>query len=249
MPQINCLSTLMAQKRAQNYFLKKEDYEDQLLSAQTQLLSVQQSNYRKRGKIIIVLEGCDTAGKGGLARRMAQYLDPRTFHVHGIGKPNLEELEQHYLQRFFARLPRKGEISVFDRSWYGRVLVERVEKIALESEWRRAYREIKSFENMLIDDGILVLKYFLDISHQEQGKRFRERESDPLKSWKMTDEDYRNRKKWDAYQLAFKQMVKKTSTQDSPWVVIPADSKWYVRVKILEDIVKRGQRHLKKSRA
>lgn len=244
MPKISCLSSLAEQKKAMAYFSKKEVYEDRLLKLQTDLLAAQQQIFRKKQKVIIVLEGSDTAGKGGLVRRLAQHLDPRPLHVHGIGEPSAEELSQHYMQRFFARLPRKGEISVFDRSWYGRVLVERVEKLATPIEYKRAYKEINFFEKMLSDDNILILKYLLDISYSEQGCRFKEREQNPLKSWKMTDDDYRNRKKWDSYQLAFKEMISKTSTPYCPWQVVPADSKWFARVHILKDIVKRTQKFL-----
>jgi AMP-polyphosphate phosphotransferase len=240
MAQIKCQSSISAQKKAKEFFKDKEDYEAELLKAQTALLNVQQAIFRKNKKLIVVLEGCDTAGKGGLVRRMSQYLDPRTFHVYGIGKPTSEELAQHYTQRFFARLPNAGEICVFDRSWYGRVLVERVEGLATDKQWKRAYNEINNMEKMLCDDGVVVLKYLLDISYSEQGLRFKEREQDPLKSWKMTDEDYRNRKKWDPYQKAFKEMTKRTSTPQSPWTVVPADSKWFSRVSILSDIAKRG---------
>lgn len=230
-----------AQKRAQCFFSEKSEYESQLLKAQTELLSLQQMVLRKGRKLVIVLEGADTAGKGGVIRRVSQYLDPRTLHVHGIRKPGLDELGQHYLQRFFLRLPRPGEICIFDRSWYGRVLVERVEGFATPAQWRRAYNEINHFEKMLIDDGILVLKYLLDVSYDEQGLRFKAREQDPLKSWKMTDEDYRNRKKWTLYQTAFKQMRTQTSTRACPWSTVPADSKWFTRVFILNDIIKRAR--------
>jgi len=240
MPKYKCLSTLSAQQKIKNIFATKEAYEKQLLMAQIDLLSLQQKIFRNKRKLIIVLEGSDTAGKGGVVRRMAQYLDPRTLHVYGIGKPTADEMAQHYLQRFFARLPQVGEICVFDRSWYGRVLVERIEGFAKPQQWRRAYAEINSFEKMLYDDGILVLKYLLDISYAEQGKRFQEREQDPLKSWKLTEEDYRNRKKWDLYQAAFKDMYKKTSTRNCPWQVVPADSKWFARVHILNDIIKQA---------
>lgn len=240
MAKITCQSSATAQKRATQFFNEKSDYESELLKAQTTLLKVQQDVFRKKRKLVIILEGCDTAGKGGVVRRMAQYLDPRTFHVYGIGKPNGEELGQHYLQRFFARLPNAGEICVFDRSWYGRVLVERVEGLTPEKKWKRAYTEINNLEKMLSDDGVLVLKYLLDLSYHEQGVRFKEREQDPLKSWKMTDEDYRNRKKWDPYQKAFKDMTQRTSTAASPWTVVPADSKWFSRTYILNDICKRA---------
>ncbi len=242
MAQIKCQSSATAQKRATQFFSEKSDYERELLKAQTALLTVQQEIFKRKKKLVIILEGCDTAGKGGLVRRMSQHLDPRTFHVYGIGKPTSDELAQHYLQRFFARLPNAGEICVFDRSWYGRVLVERVEGLAEDKQWQRAYGEINHVEKMLSDDGIVVLKYLLDISYQEQGKRFKEREQDPLKSWKMTEEDYRNRKKWDPYQKAFKDMTKRTSTSISPWSVVPSDSKWFSRVHVLSDIAVRALR-------
>ncbi len=242
MPKYECQSLLSAQKRALTYFLNKADYEEQLFKAHFDLLSLQQKISRKKKKMIIVLEGCDTAGKGGLIRRLGQYMDPRSLHVYATSKPSSEESGQHYMQRFFSRLPQPGEISVFDRSWYGRVLVERVEGFAKISEWKRAYSEINNLEKMLIDDGIFILKYFLDISYKEQGHRFKERENNPLKSWKMTEEDYRNRKKWDAYQIAFKDMKKKTSTKYCPWKFVPADSKWFARINIINDITKRAEK-------
>lgn len=242
MPKIECQSTVSAQYKARNYFLDKKEYEAQLLEAQIKLLSLQQKILRKKRKMIIVLEGCDTAGKGGLVRRLAQHIDPRMLHVYGISKPTSEELSQHYMQRFFVKLPSKGEICVFDRSWYGRVLVEQVEGFAKPSECQRAYTEINNFEKMLKDDGVLILKYFLDISYSEQGRRFKEREQNPLKSWKLTEEDYRNRKKWDEYQLAFRKMKKRTSTSICPWSVVPADSKWFARVHILNDILEQSSK-------
>lgn len=240
--KIECQSKLSAQKKAKTYFPKKEIYEKNLLEAQIDLLSLQKEIFRSQRKMIIVLEGMDTAGKGGLVRRMAQYLDPRTFHVYGIGKPTVDEMGQHYMQRFFSKLPQAGEICVFDRSWYGRVLVERVEKFAKPSQWKRAYQEINTIEKLLMDDGILIVKYLLDLSHTEQGVRFKERRRNPLKSWKMTPEDDRNRKKWDDYQLAFRDMEKRTSTSHCPWKFVPADSKWFSRVEILKDINSRAQK-------
>lgn len=240
-----CQTSAKAQQKAKEYFSGKDEYELELLKAQIDLLSVQQEVARKKRKLIVVLEGVDTAGKGGLVRRMSQHLDPRMFHVYGIGKPTNEELAQHYMQRFFARLPNAGEICVFDRSWYGRVLVERVEGLATQKQWQRAYGEINGLEKLLHDDGFLVLKYLLDLSYPEQGRRFKERENDPLKSWKMTEDDYRNRSKWTPYQIAFRDMKRRTSTLHSPWTVVPADSKWFARVSILKDITTRARRHLK----
>lgn len=238
---IQCQSSIAAQKKAKLFFQSKQDYQDQLLKVQTDLLRLQQKIIKKKQKMIVVLEGSDTAGKGGLVRRMAEHIDPRFFHVYGTSKPTTEELTQHYLQRFFARLPSSGEITVFDRSWYGRVLVERVEGFAKRPEWQRAYNEINNIEKILTADGILIVKYLLDISRKEQGERFKAREQDPLKSWKMTPDDYRNRRKWGAYQLAFRDMIKRTSTPYCPWKVIPADSKWFARVNILKDIVERSK--------
>lgn len=242
MAKIQCQSSLSVQAKAKVFFADKNEYETELLKSQVQLLSLQQKIFRNKQKLIIILEGCDTAGKGGFVRRMAQHLDPRQFHVYGTSKPTPDELEQHYLQRFFLRLPQSGEICVFDRSWYGRVLVERIEGFAKRDQWKRAYKEINQIEKILTDDGILILKYLLDISFTEQGLRFKAREKDPLKSWKLTEEDYRNRKKWDAYQEAFKEMKRQTSTQICPWKIVPADSKWFSRVEILNDILFRANR-------
>lgn len=244
MKRINCQSTNKEQQIVKTFFKEKKDYEAHLLEAQTKFLSLQQSIFRKKRKLIIVLEGSDTAGKGGIVRRMAQHLDPRMFHVYGIGKPTSSELGQHYMQRFFSRLPNPGEMTVFDRSWYGRILVEKVEGLVNKTQYLRAFDEINNVEKLWHDDGMIILKYLLDISYLEQGIRFKEREQDPLKSWKMTDEDYRNRRQWNAYQLAFKEMIKKTSTKICPWNLVPADSKWFARVHILNDIVKKANQAL-----
>lgn len=194
-------------------------------------------------KMIVVFEGHDAAGKGGVIRRMTEYLDPRGIVVHAIGKPNVVEIDEHYFQRFFQRLPKPGAIAVFDRSWYGRVLVERVEKIIPPKTGNRAYGEIIAVEKMLRDDGVLILKYLLDISHEEQLKRFEERKSNPLKAWKLTEEDLRNRKKWNIYHAAYKAMLRKTSDKKSPWVVVPADSKWFARVFILNHLTVTAKKH------
>jgi len=230
------------QKHAQEAFASKDQYESRLRETQLAILSLQQKIHRRGLKMIVLFEGPDAAGKGGVIKRLTQYLDPRGVRVHGISKPNQIEAGQHYLERFFCRLPKPGTITLFDRSWYGRVLVERVEKFCAPKEWRRAYDEIGSFEKLLKNNGILVLKYLLDLTHEEQARRFRERERDPLKSWKLTPEDWRNRDKWMAYHSAFKEMLKRTSPPDCPWKVVAADSKWNARVEILEDIEARARR-------
>ncbi len=236
------LRSLKDQKKAQHAYKDKDDYEARLKALQKKLLNLQQLVRRDRKKILIVLEGADASGKGGVIKRLTEYLDPRGFRVHAIGAPNPIELKENYMQRFFRNFPKEGSIVIFDRSWYGRVLVERVEGLATKKDWKRAYSEIVTIEEMLVDDGVLILKYCLDVSYDEQGKRFKERESDPLKKWKITEEDWRNRKKWDKYLPAFADMIENTSTKVSPWNVIAADSKWFARISILEDIEKRARK-------
>ena len=191
---------------------------------------IQQAYLGTPERAIIVLEGWDTAGKGGLVRRLGWALDPRSFSVSPIASPDEHERAQHYLQRFWRRLPENGHIVAFDRSWYGRVLVERVEGFATEKEWRRAYREINEFERMLIDAGVRLVKIFLHISADEQLKRFRARLTDPVKRWKLSYEDFRNRARWADYVTAIEDMMEKTSTKHAPWHLVPANNKPFARV-------------------
>lgn len=229
-------------KKAQTFFQSKDDYEDQLKGLQRRLLQLQRKIHVGRLKLLVLFEGPDAAGKGGVIKRMTEYLDPRGVNVHSIGKPNVVEIHQQYMQRFFARLPEPGMITVFDRSWYGRVLVERVEELCSSRDWKRAYQEINAVERMLVNDRTLVLKYLLDLSYDEQKKRFEERRKNPFKSWKLTDEDLRNRRKWPAYESAYREVLKQTSTDVAPWTVVPADSKWFSRVAVLGDILDRAER-------
>jgi len=157
--------------------------------------------------------------------------------VHAIVKPTAEEYRQHYLQRFWTKLPPYGNLVIFDRSWYGRVLVERVEKFCTEEEWKRAYREINEFERQLVDDGAILLKLFLFITKEEQLKRFKARESDPYKHWKISDEDWRNRRHWKENVVAAEEMLRLTSTDLAPWYVIGANFKWHTRVKMVRTVV------------
>src|SRR5271157_5017778 len=206
------------------------DYERRLTSLQGVLQLIQQAYLGTSERAIIVLEGWDTAGKGGIVRRLGWALDPRSFKVHPIAAPDEHERAQHYLQRFWRRLPEKGQIVAFDRSWYGRVLVERVEGLAAKKEWRRAYREINEFERMLIDSGIRLVKLFLHITPDEQMRRFRDRLTDPVKRWKLSYEDFRNRARWADYETAIEDMMAETSTDLAPWHLIPANNKPYGRV-------------------
>ncbi|WP_293267001.1 PPK2 family polyphosphate kinase [Neptunomonas sp.] len=216
----------------------KKKYEKNLKKWQKRLLHVQQAYFHKNKRAIIVFEGWDASGKGGAIRRLTARLDPRGFQVHPIGAPEKAEQGKHYLYRFQTRLPAPGRIAIFDRSWYGRVLVERVEKFAKAPEWQRAYQEINEFERLLSDDGVRIIKIFMHISPKEQLQRFSERLNDPIKRWKLTEEDIRNRQSWADYDEAINQMFKRTSTVSSPWHPIAANHKWYARIKVLKTVVK-----------
>ncbi len=192
--------------------------------------------------MVIVVEGPDAAGKGGPIKRVVEKLDPRLLRVHSIVKPSGYEYQHHYLWRFWTRLPPYAQIVTFDRAWYGRVLVERVEDFCTEEEWKRAYREINEFERHLMDDGVLLLKFFLYIDKDEQLTRFKAREAAPYKHWKINDEDWRNRRKWDEHNTAAEDMFERTSTENSPWSVVAANYKWYARVKVVKTVVEALER-------
>ncbi|SDB53419.1 polyphosphate kinase 2 family protein [Bauldia litoralis] len=216
--------------------LDSDRYEAELDKQQTKLRQIQQAYLGSGQSAVIVMEGWDAAGKGGTIRRMSAVLDPRGFKVWPIAAPRHYHLERHYLLRFWERLPPNGAIAVFDRSWYGRVLVERVEGFASPSEWGRAFDEINDFERLLTDDRMRVLKFFLHISPEEQLKRFEARLRDPMKRWKLSYEDFRNRKKWDDYEDATNEMLDRTSTKRAPWHVIAANDKKWARIQILKTI-------------
>jgi polyphosphate kinase 2 (PPK2 family) len=207
----------------------KETYDSELSKLQLLLLREQQRYFHNKKRAIIVLEGWDAAGKGGAIRRMTEKLDPRGLHVWPIGPPSAEDQGKHYLYRFWDRLPSPGTWALFDRSWYGRVLVERVEKLCPKEAWERAYDEINEFERMLVADGVPVIKLFFHISKKEQLKRFHEREANPYKRWKITPEDWRNRRHWNHYEKAIDRMFAETSTRHAPWNVVPGEHKWYAR--------------------
>jgi polyphosphate kinase 2 (PPK2 family) len=206
------------------------DYERRRAEMQETLQRVQQAYLGTSHRAIIVLEGWDTAGKGGVVRRLGWALDPRSFKVHAIAAPTGREKSLHYLQRFWERLPAHGQIVVFDRSWYGRVLVERVEGYATPTEWRRAYNEIKGFERMLLEDDTRLVKIFLHITPEEQIHRFRARLTDPLKRWKLSYEDFRNHGRWSDYEAAIEDMVEMTSAKRAPWHLVPANDKPFGRL-------------------
>ncbi len=215
------------------------DYEHGLTTVQETLQRVQQAYLGTPQRAVIVLEGWDTAGKGGVVRRLGWALDPRSFKVHTIAAPEEREKSLHYLQRFWERLPRHGQIVAFDRSWYGRVLVERVEGFAAAAEWRRAYEEVNEFERMLIADGVKLVKLFLHITPEEQMRRYRNRLANPLKRWKLSYEDFRNRGRWKDYETAIEDMMEKTSARRAPWHLIPANDKPFGRLAALRIIADR----------
>jgi polyphosphate kinase 2 (PPK2 family) len=213
--------------------IKGAEYDKKLKKLQLHLQRIQQAYLFSNDSAVIVFEGWDAAGKGGTIRRMAWALDPRGFKVWPIGAPRRFHQERHYLYRFWERLPPNGGIAVFDRSWFGRVLVERVEGLTPKRDWQRAYDEINEFERMLIDDGTRVIKLFLHITPEEQARRFTDRLHDPLKRWKLTYDDFRNRGRWDDYESAIEDMVRETSTEVAPWHVVPANHKKRARIDCL----------------
>ncbi|HEY6100139.1 MAG TPA: polyphosphate kinase [Anaeromyxobacter sp.] len=221
----------------------KDAYEEQLDELHRRMLLVQQGIFRGRGRSIVAIEGFDAAGKGGVIRRLTEAVDPRGVKVVPIGPPSPDDQGRHWLFRFWRELPLPGTITVFDRTWYGRVLVERVEGLARKPEWKRAYREIDAFERMLVDDGIDVVKVFLGISKEEQLRRFEERLRDPYKQWKLGKDDVRARKRWDDYVEAVDEALARTDTPRAPWHLVAADHKWYARVEVLRIVTRTLARH------
>lgn len=217
--------------------LGRKAYGEELARLRLALSKIQQSYLFSGDKAVILFEGWDAAGKGGTIRRVSSALDPRSFKVWPIGAPRNFYLDRHYLLRFMERLPPNGAISAFDRSWYGRVLVERVEHLTPETRWRQAYDEIRNFERMLLDDGTRLVKLFFHITPDVQLKRFEERLRNPLKRWKLTYEDFRNRTHWHEYTEAIDEMFEKTSTAEAPWTVVPANDKKYARIFAMKAIV------------
>jgi polyphosphate kinase 2 (PPK2 family) len=219
--------------------LTKEEYVRDLIRYQLQLQALAYQLYVQKRPLVIVYEGWDAGGKGGNIKRITEKLDPRGYQVYPIAAPQGEDKTHHYLYRFWRRLkpPDEKQILIFDRSWYGRVMVERLEGFCTEEEWKRAYREINEFERQLVDFGTILVKFWIHISQDEQLNRFEFRKETPYKAWKLTDEDWRNRQKWELYEKAINDMLLKTSTLTAPWTVIEGNCKWYARVKALKTLV------------
>ena len=217
--------------------LDEEEYKKELKELQAKLGQLHNRLYRKRVPVIIAYEGWDAAGKGGNIKRLTGALDPRGFEVHPIASPEPHEKARHYLWRFWTRLPKDGHIAIFDRTWYGRVMVERLEGFCSENDWQRAYYEMNEFEQELHNWGAVILKFWVQIDKDTQLARFTERQNTPSKQWKITDEDWRNREKWDLYEQAVDEMLQKTSTTYAPWHILESVDKKYARIKALHIVI------------
>ncbi|MDL2205671.1 polyphosphate:AMP phosphotransferase [Eubacteriales bacterium OttesenSCG-928-N13] len=220
-------------------------YKPQLKQAQQRLKDLHNRIYQAKIPVVLGFEGWDAAGKGGSILRLTQALDPRGFQVNPTSAPDATELAHHYLWRFWNHVPKNGHIAIFDRTWYGRVMVERVEKLTAEGDWRRAYDEINQFEHNLADWGAIVIKFWLQIDQEEQLRRFHDRQNTPEKQYKITDEDWRNREKWPLYETAVNEMLQKTSTSFAPWVIVESNNKHYGRLKVLNTVIDAIEARLK----
>ena len=216
--------------------ISDEQYDSDLKALQAKLADLHNKIYHARIPVIIAYEGWDAAGKGGNIKRLTAALDPRGFEVHPIASPEPHEKNRHYLWRFWTRLPKDGHIAIFDRTWYGRVMVERLEGFCSENDWQRAYNEINEFEKELDDWGAVIIKFWVQIDKETQLERFTDRQNTPEKQWKITDEDWRNREKWDLYEDAVNEMIQKTSTEYAPWHILESNDKHYARIKALKTV-------------
>ena len=221
-----------------------KEYKEQLREYQLRFLAFQRKLVNDRRSLMVVFEGPDAAGKGGAIKRVTEKLDPRTIRVYSIVKPTAEEYRHHYLWRFWNKIPPQGEMAIFDRSWYGRVLVERVEGFASREEWKRAYDEINAFEETLHHGGCIIVKLYLHITKDEQLLRFKKRESDPAKAWKINEEDWRNREKWDEHNISAEEMFARTATRHAPWCLVAANFKWHTRIRVLKLLCGRLEKEL-----
>jgi AMP-polyphosphate phosphotransferase len=224
--------------------LSREEYKKQLKSCQQRMRELEHEVFLRRLPVVIAYEGWDAAGKGGNIKRLAQEMDPRGYEVIPVAAPNDIEKAHHYLWRFWINLPKAGHIAIFDRTWYGRVMVERIEGYCSAEEWRRAFAEIRDMEEQMTNFGTVLVKFWLNIDKEEQLKRFKERQKLDYKQWKITDEDWRNREKWDKYRGAVDEMLYRTSTAWAPWTIIESNCKWHARVKTLKTVIEAIEKKL-----
>ena len=223
----------------------REEYEEILDKLQKKIEKLHGELYRRRIPVVLGFEGWDAGGKGGAIKRLTAKMDARGYAVNPTASPNDIEKAHHYLWRFWRAMPKAGHVAIFDRTWYGRVMVERIEGFCTKEEWQRAYKEINDMEKDLYDAGAVVIKFWMHIDKDEQERRFRERQENPEKQWKITDEDWRNREKWDQYEDAVNEMLLRTSTDYAPWVVVEGNDKNYARVKVLKTVVDAIEERLK----
>lgn len=226
--------------------IDKKVYKKKLKVLQYEMLNAQQFLFNNKIGLILVFEGMDAAGKGGAIKRLVERIDPRGYVVHPISAPQTHEKRYHYLHRFWRKLPQHGQIAIFDRSWYGRVLVERLEGFATVQEWKRAYDELNQFEKQLTDEDYIILKFWIHIDEEEQLRRFEARANDPYKAWKLTDEDWRNREKFKDYKVAANEMFDKTDRDYAPWVLVEGNNKKSARIKVLEETIKHIEKEVSK---
>lgn len=217
--------------------LDRETYEKKLEELQKKLALLHSEIYAKRIPVVLAFEGWDAGGKGGAIKRLTRALDPRGYTVNPTSSPNDIERAHHYLWRFWTKMPKDGHIAIFDRTWYGRVMVERIEGFCTTQEWQRAFKEMNQMEQQLVNHGAIVIKFWMHIDKEEQERRFKERQETPEKQWKITDEDWRNREKWELYEQAVDEMMVRTSTVNAPWVIVEGNDKLYARIKVLETVV------------
>ena len=223
----------------------REEYKEKLDKLQKKMEKLHGELYRRRIPVVLGFEGWDAGGKGGAIKRLTERMDPRGYVVNPTASPNDIEKAHHYLWRFWRAMPKDGHVAIFDRTWYGRVMVERIEGFCTTEEWKRAYKEINDMEKDLHDAGAIVIKFWMHIDKDEQERRFTERQQNPEKQWKITDEDWRNREKWDLYEDAVNEMLMRTSTDYAPWVVVEGNNKYYARVKVLKTVVDAIEKRLK----
>ena len=223
----------------------KEEYKQKLDKLQRKAERLHGELYRKRIPVVIGFEGWDAAGKGGAIKRLTEKMDPRGYVVNPTASPNEVEKAHHYLWRFWKAMPKDGHVAIFDRTWYGRVMVERIEGFCTEEEWKRVYKEINDMEKDLANAGAVILKFWMHIDKEEQKRRFCERMENPEKRWKITDEDLRNREKWDLYEHAADEMIMRTSTAYAPWVIVEGNDKYYARIKVLKTVTDAIEKRLK----
>lgn len=228
--------------------LEKEEYKNKLKKLQDKLSILHNEMYQKRIPVVLAFEGWDAGGKGGAIKRITECIDPRGYEVIPTASPNDIEKSHHYLWRFWKKIPKAGHLAIFDRTWYGRVMVERIEGFCSEEEWKRAYNEINHMEEHLANSGCIVLKFWMHIDKEEQERRFKERQENPAKQWKITEEDWRNRAKWEEYERAVDEMIVRTSTPYAPWIIVEANSKYYARIKVLETVIKALEETIKKNK-